>query len=267
MYSQLLLLSSLACLASAAAIGPWHHEPWAQPYRDYVGGIKRVLAATSTFTCVTPANSAMPSSTLPPPSQGLTVYHVALGRGLQNYTCPPDAGSSDVPIALGAVANLYNTTCMASVPIPGGNPPYVLNNAPAVAVANSNPNASDSKPIHPLGSGSVISGHHYFTDSTTPTFNLVWDTTNYGIFFSKKTSNVTAPATAAIGPDGSKAVPWLKLEVESPVAPLTIEQKDLVPSVKEIYRVNTAGGAAPATCAGMPTAFSRQYAAEYWFFA
>ncbi|KAF6238484.1 hypothetical protein HO173_003452 [Letharia columbiana] len=65
----------------------------------------------------------MPSSTLPPPSQGLTVYHVALGRGLQNYTCPLDAGSSDVPIALGAVANLYNTTCMASVPIPGGNPP------------------------------------------------------------------------------------------------------------------------------------------------
>lgn len=78
--------------------------------------------------------------------------------------------------------------------------------------------------------------------------------------------NVTAPATAANGTDGSKAVPWLKLEVESPVAPLTIEGKDLVPNVKEIYRVNTAGGAAPATCAGMPTAFSKQYAAEYWFF-
>lgn len=156
---------------------------------------------------------------------------------------------------------------MASVPIPSGNPPYVLNNAPAVAVVNPNPNANDSKPIHPLGSGSVGSGHHYFTDSTTPTFNLVWDATNYGIFFSKKAFNVTAPATAVAGPDGSKAVPWLKLEVESPVAPLTIEEKDLVPSVKEIYRVNTAGGAAPATCAGMPAAFSMQYAAEYWFFA
>lgn len=155
---------------------------------------------------------------------------------------------------------------MANVPIPGGNPPYALNFAPAVAVQDPNPNRSESKPIHPLGSGSVLSGHHYFTDSTTPTFNLVWDTTNYGIFFSKKTFNVTAPATAANGTDGSKAVPWLKLEVESPVAPLTIEGKDLVPNVKEIYRVNTAGGAAPATCAGMPTAFSKQYAAEYWFF-
>lgn len=78
---------------------------------------------------------------------------------------------------------------------------------------------------------------------------------------------MTAPATAVDGLDGSKAVPWLKLEVESPVAPMMIEEKDLVPGVKEIYRVNTAGGAAPATCAGMPAAFSRQYAAEYWFFA
>ena len=156
---------------------------------------------------------------------------------------------------------------MASVSIPGGNPPYVLNNAPAVAVNDSNPNTSDSKPIHPLGSGSMLSGHHYFTDSSTPTFNLVSASTNYGIFFSKKAFNITAPATAAIGPDGSKAVPWLKLEVENPVAPLTIEEKDLVPSVKEIYRVNTAGGAAPATCAGMPAAFSKQYAAEYWFFS
>ena len=156
---------------------------------------------------------------------------------------------------------------MASIPVPDGNRPYILSKAPAVAVENPIPNANDSRPIHPLGSASVLSGHHYFTDSTTPTFNLVSATTNYGIFFSKKAFNVTAPATAALGSDGSKAVPWLKLEVESPVAPLTIEEKDLVPSVKEIYRVNTAGGAAPATCAGMPSAFSRQYAAEYWFFA
>lgn len=83
MQFQLLFLSFQVCLASSAAIGPWHHDPWGQPYRDYIAGIKRVLAATSTFTCATPANSAMPLSSLPPPSQGLTVYHVALGRGLQ----------------------------------------------------------------------------------------------------------------------------------------------------------------------------------------
>ena len=157
---------------------------------------------------------------------------------------------------------------MASVDPQGGNQPNVLSKALAVVAGTPRPDTSDSKPIHPLGTSSRLSGHHYFT-GTTPTFNLVLDTTNYGIFFSKKTSNATAPATAISGMDGSKAVPWLKLEVESPVAPLTIEEKDLVPSVKEIYRVNTAGGAAPATCAGLPTdtIITQEYAAEYWFYA
>lgn len=156
---------------------------------------------------------------------------------------------------------------MASLQIPGSDSTYVLTNAPPVAVNVTNYN--NGKPIHPLGSGSVLSGHHYFVNTSTPTFNLVWDTTNYGIFFSEKTFNVTAPPTAAKGPDGSKAVPWLKLEVETPAAPWTVEQKDFVPSVKEIYRVNTAGGAAPATCAGLPTGtiIKREYAAEYWFYA
>ena len=83
MLIQSLFLSSLVCIVSSAAIGPWHHEPWKQPYRDYIAGIRQVLAATSTVKCVTPANTAMPSSTLPPVSPGLSVYHVVLGRGLQ----------------------------------------------------------------------------------------------------------------------------------------------------------------------------------------
>ena len=130
-------------------------------------------------------------------------------------------------------------------------------------------NYDNGKPIFPLGSSSIISGHHYFSNASTPTFNLVWDTTNYGIFFSQKISNATAPPTAGKGPDGSKAVPWLKLEVETPASPWTVQQKDFVPNVKEIYRVNTAGGAAPATCAGLPTGtiIKKDYAAEYWFYA
>ena len=156
---------------------------------------------------------------------------------------------------------------MAGLPTPGPDSTYPLTKVPPIAVNVTQYN--DGKPIFPLGSGSIISGHHYFSNATTPTFNLVSDAANYGIFFSQKTANATAPPTAARGPDGSKAVPWLKLEVESPASPWTIEQKDLVPSVKEIYRVNTAGGAAPATCAGLPTGtiIQKEYAAEYWFYA
>lgn len=45
-----------------------------------------------------------------------------------------------------------------------------------------------------------------------------------------------------------------------------IQQVDYRPNVKEIYRVNTAGGNPPKTCDGMPTTFEIQYAAEYWFY-
>ena len=156
---------------------------------------------------------------------------------------------------------------MASIQISRSDPTYVLSKALPVAVNVTDYNSG--RPIHPLGSKSVISGHHYFVNASTPTFNLVSDTTDYGIFFSQKISNATAPPTATKGPDGSKAVPWLKLEVEASTSPWTVEQQDLVPSVKEIYRVNTAGGAAPATCAGIPTGtiIKQEYAAEYWFYA
>ncbi len=49
--------------------------------------------------------------------------------------------------------------------------------------------------------------------------------------------------------------------------PFVVEKADAVGAVMEIYRVNTAGGAAPATCVGMEgKTVSYQYAAEYWFF-
>lgn len=144
---------------------------------------------------------------------------------------------------------------------------YPLDDGPALSLKfTPDPAAEDSTPIFPLGSGSVLSGHHYFSNATLPTFNLVQGDTNYGIYFTKKLANVTAPADAAKGTDGSTAVPWLKLSVDSPDAPLVIQQVDYRPNVKEVYRVNTAGGNAPKTCAGMPTAFQIQYAAEYWFY-
>ncbi len=72
---------------------------------------------------------------------------------------------------------------------------------------------------------------------------------------------------SALGSDGSAAVPWLKLSVVTPDAPLVVEQVDYRPGVKEVYRVNTAGGNAPSSCVGkVGTTFVQQYAAEYWFY-
>ena len=75
---------------------------------------------------------------------------------------------------------------------------------------------------------------------------------------------MTAPAGSAASSDGSTAVPWLKLEV---VGEGTVGgTQGFGGGVKEVYRVNTAGGNAPSTCEGrVGTTFEMQYAAEYWF--
>jgi len=110
------------------------------------------------------------------------------------------------------------------------------------------------------------SGHHFFTDATTPTFNLnVGDKSPLGVIFSKKNASIAAPSDAGLSLDGSKAVPWLYLKASA--SPDGDDPSGNVGGVKVVYRVNTAGGAAPPTCADyMGQSFSKQYSAEYWFF-
>lgn len=75
----------------------------------------------------------------------------------------------------------------------------------------------------------------------------------------RKANATAAPAGAmkGVGGKGDGAVAWLKL------CALGGEGE----SLKEVYRVQTAGGNPPASCAGMPSAFEVQYAAQYWFFS
>ena len=258
-----LLLTSLACLASSNPIEKRHSNAWPSPIRSFFEACsKEINTIRSSPTTPQPptcslSSATLPSSSLPPPSQGLLPYHIAVGRGSQNYTCDT-SNPSAAPVNIGALANLYNTSCLAAVN------PSMLSLVPAAAVAV--PVPADNKLLFPAQS--IVSGHHYFTASV-PTFNLHTSTANYGITFTKKVANVTAPAStdtsSNLGPDGSKAVPWLKLQVNTPDG--DADSPDETDGVKEVYRVNTAGGAAPATCQGMPANFTVQYAAEYWFFA
>ena len=91
--------------------------------------------------------------------------------------------------------------------------------------------------------------------------------TNYGITFEAKKANVTAPADAGKAKDGSSAVPWLKLAAKDPLpAEYNLRQEDSRSGIKEVYRLNTAGGAGPKDCTGLlGKSFEREYAAEYWF--
>src|ERR1700753_1303994 len=91
----------------------------------------------------------------PPPPAGLTLSHVAIGRGTQNYSCA-DSTANTVPVQVGALASLFNATCVA------GQFPQLLSMLPGIAYNFPVPDST-------VGAGNVfLSGHHYFTNATTP---------------------------------------------------------------------------------------------------
>lgn len=181
---------------------------------------------------------------LPPVSAGLTLKHVAIGRGIQNYTCST-TNATAAPVSIGAVATLYNATCVASTY------PDLLTALPNVAL-QFNLTSNDQATLAP--SDLAISGHHYFSNTTTPTFNLNSTAMNLGFAPCLKNNTVSAPAGSPLGQggEGNGSVAWLKL----------LTRDGATGNLEEIYRVNTAGGNPPATCAGMPATFEVQYASE-----
>lgn len=175
---------------------------------------------------------------LPAPNAGLKVHAVAVGRGTQNYTCK--AGDSSVaPEAAGALAHLYDASCVATLW------PDLLDRIPAMALRF---NVSDSDTQ--LGASTLpATGLHYFKDSKTPYFSL-GNGPHGGEVYSGLNTSTPAPSTAAKGQLGEGAVAWLKLDTKD----------GTTRNVKSVYRVNTAGGTPPATCEGMDSTFEVQYA-------
>ncbi|KAJ4263161.1 hypothetical protein NW762_006783 [Fusarium torreyae] len=182
---------------------------------------------------------------LPSPALGLTLAHVAVGRGTQNYTCDTSDPSS-VPVATGAVATLFNASCVAALY------PDLLERIPGMAVHFPLTDADK------LGPASLtVSGHHYFTAEGVPFFDLRTESKDIGEAPCAKNSSAPAPSLSAKGQLGEGAVPWLRLT--------TI--KGATHKMKEVYRTTTAGGSPPATCEGMDAEFEVQYSTVYWFWA
>ncbi|KAK2736097.1 golgi membrane protein [Colletotrichum kahawae] len=180
---------------------------------------------------------------LPPPSAGLTLKHVAIGRGTQNYTCDT-SNATAVPIATGAKATLFNASCVAAMY------PDLLEKLPSVSMQF---NLTDTEDQQRLGPSSLaISGHHIFPTTGVPFFQLATEGVEIGDAWCAKNSSMAAPTMAAKGQQGEGAVPWLKL----------LTTAGSTGNLQEVYRITTVGGSAPATCQGLPAAFEVQYAAE-----
>ncbi|KAJ5385498.1 hypothetical protein N7517_003409 [Penicillium concentricum] len=243
----------IICLAAISLAAPTNFLDGAYDWNDelaefygkvsqYINTAKHNIRASSCDA----SKIAMPSyaSGMTSPS-GLKPRYVALGRGTQNYTCA-DSTSKSAPVAVGAVARLYNATCIAA------NYPDLLAKLPNLAYRISlSTNEYASFPPANID----MMGHHFFFDATTPEFNL--NTTpkkQDGIVMTKKGGAIDAPSGSVSGKYG--AVPWLYLTTTD----------GTVGNYKSVYRVNTASGSPPKTCKGMQPTFEVQYAANYYFF-
>ena len=136
------------------------------------------------------------------PSPDLSLKYVALGRGTQNYTCS-NANSTDAPSAIGAVATLFDASCLAAFlpDILNDIPPVLLQVPRDAAVAA----AMALDQLTSAENGSFVLAQHYFVDKTTPLF----DFRPYG---HPDWMEAEIWQSAAAPPDSIPgSVPWLKL--------------------------------------------------------
>ena len=94
---------------------------------------------------------------------------------------------------------------------------------------------------------------HYFDAAMNPIFDLT--RAGLGVFVGKKTGDIIAPSNSTQGPHG--AVDWLELDPKDGAAPC---------KVTRVYRVHTASGKPPPTCAGLASTVDIEYAALYYFY-
>lgn len=182
---------------------------------------------------------------LPGVSKGLTLKHVAIGRGTQNYTCDT-TNATAAPVQVGALATLFNASCLAATY------PELLHMLPKMALQFQL--TEDEAKMGPANM--AISGKHFFTNDTTPFFNLNRPALELGEAPCQKLNGTAAPTDAPVGLKGETAVPWLKL----------LTRDGATGDMQEVYRVETAGGSAPAVCKDQPAEFTVEYAAQYWFY-
>ncbi|CBX99686.1 hypothetical protein IAQ61_005063 [Plenodomus lingam] len=211
------------------------------PRQNIPAGILSQLAQTNSLCDL--SNIVLPIAPTPlaPITPGLTLRHIAIGRGTQNYTCT-SSSALDTPKPTGAIATLFNATCDAA-----RLPTNVLADITKLALNYAIPSAT--------GAQQRVSGHHEFTAAGVPLFNLVTPNADLGYVLAKPDAvKSSAPVGAAAGANGLGSVAWLKLSaVEG--------------DYKEVYRVHTAGGVAPKNCDGVDGGFTVEYSAQYWFYA
>jgi hypothetical protein len=193
---------------------------------------------------------ALPSSGLPAPSTlspQVSLKYIALGVGTQNYTCASTPNSATAaPVQVGAKAVLFDAGQFFQ------KLPIMINKLPPLSLGLY---TMTGQPDMTSITGGAVLGDHYFNAAGQPVFDL----TKVGAkLTAKKLANVAAPADACAGPRNAGAVDWLLLTDVGGGASYGC--------LSHVYRVVTAGGNKPATCAGKTGTFEVPYTTEYWYY-
>ena len=197
-------------------------------------------------------------SSLPAPLANLTLKHITVGHGIQNYTCQSNLSST--PLALGAVATLYDVTALAFLSS------TTTSQIPALAASLPlTPALIPNTPLVIPGLASFpVLGFHFFASNGTPVFDLSMTGEK---MFSKKVAGIKAPSNSSAGitmsgTPGLGAVDWLAL------TDLGVGSGSV--GLKEVYRVDTAGGNPPVDCLGgglvVGSMVGVPYSAGYYFY-
>ncbi|KAL1296748.1 hypothetical protein AAFC00_000217 [Neodothiora populina] len=240
-------------------------SPGPSTFIDFIGKRGQSYGRDGLSCDLSKASLPVAPTPLPAPDSGLALFQVAVGRGTQNYTCDT-SNTTAVPEAIGAVASLYNVSCIAaSVPSLLEKIPPIALDLPSPSTDISTSSTSDGNDDSNAAANADLSGHHYFLNPSTPFFNLDTSTHSYGAGAFKKMDSTAAPDDAPKGPKGKGdgAVAWLKLVAKDSSSN---EDGGNGKVLREVYRVNTAGGNPPKSCTGMPASFEVEYSAEYWIY-
>ncbi|WVQ77795.1 hypothetical protein IAR50_007485 [Cryptococcus sp. DSM 104548] len=161
---------------------------------------------------------------------------IAVGRGIQNYTC-----TSGAYVSTGALANLFDVTCLYSM---------TSGKVDTINLSTALPEMAFSALQYPDTSNLPVAIHHLFVD--TPGSNA----TSISPLFVGSTDQVLGSKTASFNDptDTATNVPWLQLTAVDGQGTLA----------KSVYRIYTVNGQPPSTCDTEGENLSVQYAALYW---
>jgi len=196
------------------------------------------------FGCSVTARPNIPAGSLIAANDALKVQFVGLGLGTQNYSCSAEGK----PVSAGAVASLYDVSCLAGTPFFSN----LTDLAMRLGGARQRTAVNSAISVN-LGGSPIKLGDHYFISNAaggiSPKFDLTASQKTSSFVVAKKINGIASP-------QGAANVDWLQLEkVEGTIG-------------SQVFRLDTRlGQPAATTCTPGSTIPPSQYAAMYWFLA